>query len=133
MKKEIIIVSIIVIVIIVIDTISQKKLSNVADNINNQLEDIIISLKRSFKNDEIEYKDIVDKIKKASNDWDEWEKTLSLYIEHDELEKVDRSIVIIKSNIENSNYEDIESDLKECIYILNHIKNKQSLSLYNLF
>lgn len=133
MKKEILIVSIILIVIIIINIICQKHLSNSIKDINMQLEEISDIFRNNYSDKSFDDNSINNKIKSVSKKWDEYEKRLSLYIEHDELEKVDRVIVLIRSNIECRNYEKVESDLKECIFILNHIKNKQTFDISNLF
>ena len=65
--------------------------------------------------------------------WEKYEKTLSFFIEHDELEKVSAKVAIIKENVKNKEYEIALEDIVETKYLLEHIKDKYNLSLKNIF
>ena len=58
---------------------------------------------------------------------------MSFYIEHNELEKVNSSLVRFKSYIELEDYQEAITELEECKYILEHIKDKQRMQIINLF
>ena len=67
---------------------------------------------------------------------DEWKiinKKTSFYLEHDELEKVNSSMVKFKSFFELGEYSEAIPELENCKYILRHIKDKESLNPINLF
>ena len=53
--------------------------------------------------------------------------------EHDELEKVDTYLVALKSNIESEDYEQAVENLDICVYILEHIDDKEAFLLKNIF
>ena len=66
----------------------------------------------------------------------EWNKKLnflSCYIEHNELEKVARQLTLIKGNIDVGEYNQAVPQLDDCVYVINHIKDKESLIIRNLF
>ena len=54
-------------------------------------------------------------------------------IEHDELEKVHLYIVGIDSNINTDEYSQAIGELDKCAYILEHIEDKYSVNLDNIF
>ena len=87
--------------------------------------------------EEIEKLDEDEKIlKQASENYEKWlkyHKRLAFYIEHNELEKVETNYVAGKSFIENAKYEDAISEVEKTIYVLQHINDKYSVNLENIF
>lgn len=136
MKKEICVVCIIFILIVIINIISQKYLSKSVDETKKQLDQLSLiseqylnSKENSTINDN---PDIKEQIKNTNDEWNKYKKNLSLYIEHDELEKVDTSIVLLDSFINVEDYEEAIPEIKECMYILDHIREKQKINISNL-
>ena len=65
------------------------------------------------------------------NIWSKWEqkqKKLAFYIEHDELEKVHTSIVKMKSYVENENFSEAMAELEEGKFVIEHIQEKNSFN-----
>ena len=54
-------------------------------------------------------------------------------MEHDELEKVNTQIVLVRGFLESDTPEDSIPEIEEGIYILEHIKEKEKLSIKNVF
>ena len=142
MQKEIIIVIIIAIIIISADILTQKYTKNSFENINNQLDEIKIIGKELEKVKESQNailesqekkKRLEEKIENMQNDWEKINKTTALYIEHDELEKVNASMIKFKSYFELEEYSEAIPELEDCKYILNHIKEKEAMQFINLF
>lgn len=142
MQKEIIIVIIIAIIIISADILTQKYTKNSFENINNQLDEIKIIGKELEKVKESQNailesqekkKRLEEKIENMQNDWKKINKTTALYIEHDELEKVNASMIKFKSYFELEEYSEAIPELEDCKYILNHIKEKEAMQFINLF
>ena len=79
----------------------------------------------------------IEKAKKQINNiggkWEEKQKKLAYYIEHDELEKVHTSIVTMKSFFETKDFSAAMAELSEGKFILEHIQEKNSLNLQNIF
>ena len=65
--------------------------------------------------------------------WEEEQKKLAFYIEHDELEKVHTSIVKMKSYVENENFSEAMAELEEGKFVIEHIQEKNSFNLQNIF
>ena len=129
MYKELIISAIIVISIFVLDYITQKYTDKV---INEAIQDLTI-IKQAMKQEDFDN----EKILKKSNDnyekWMKYHKKLAFYIEHNELEKVETNYVAGKSVIENEKYEDALSEIEKTIFVWQHINDKYSINLENIF
>ena len=127
MRKEIIIVCIIVITIFVTDFITQNFTK---ENIK-LIEDKLNVMKESINNNETQ--NLNNQIKELEDKWAQIDNKMSFYIEHNELEKVNSSLVKFKSYIELEDYQEAITELEECKYILEHIKDKQRMQIINLF
>lgn len=126
MYKETIIIIIIIILIILGDIITQKYTEKTVSEISiglYELKDCI------SQNKEEKYK----KIENIEEKWNKKSETLAYYIEHDELEKVNTSLTLMKGYLEMEDYSQGVPELENCIYILYHIQDKQSLKIINLF
>lgn len=127
MKKEMIIVSIILIATIIVNFITQKYTSDSVDKINSTLSEI---LKIAEEEDSDK---LGSKFRELDTEWRKVNNNLAYYVEHDELEKVDTSIVTLKSYLNEQEYKEGITETKKCIFILEHIKDKGKLTVINLF
>ncbi len=127
MQKELVICVILVILIIIGDIVTQNYTKNTVNYITGELE----SLKQSlFEKDD----DKADKeISKIDNKWKEVYDKLAYYIEHDELEKVESNFTACKSLAKTREYEQSISELEKTVYVLEHITDKYSFNLVNIF
>lgn len=127
MQKELVICVILVILIIIGDIVTQNYTKNTVRYITGELE----SLKQSlFEKDD----DKADKeISKIDNKWKDVHDKLAYYIEHDELEKVENNFTACKSLAKTGEYEQSISELEKTVYVLEHITDKYSFNLVNIF
>ena len=127
MKKEIIICVVVVALVIALNVISEAHTDLIMDDTESSLgtlrKDLFIE---NSENIEKEIKDILDK-------WDEDKELLSVYIEHNELEKIETCLREINSNIETEEYNIAIQSLDTCVFLMNHIKDKYKLSIKNIF
>ena len=72
-------------------------------------------------------------IETISNKWEDKQKKLAYYIEHDELEKVDNAIVTMKSYIKTNDFSSAMAELEEGNFVIEHIQEKNSFNLQNIF
>lgn len=134
MKKEMIIVSIILIATIILNIVTQKYTAYSVKVINEQLEQIFQLTLNDFDNKSDNNKnDILSKVDKLSDEWNIMNKELAFYIEHDELEKVDTSVVTIQEDIRLGQYEEALPEIKKCEFIITHIKEKEAVKIINIF
>lgn len=130
MYKELICCVLIIVLIFSLDFIAQgytdSSISKTKDDIAELKNEI--SKKENIDNDEVKQKanSIFDK-------WDEYHKKLAYFIEHNELEKVETNMTASKSFIELNQYELATVELDKTIFILDHINDKYSFSLENIF
>ena len=128
MKKELIICIIIIGLIIIMNIIAQKFTIKSIEMMNIYLS----NLEKEILENENE-KEISNKITKIDEEWHKMQDKLSFYIEHDELEKVETRIANIKGMEEVEKYDDILPQIEECIFLLEHIRDKNTLILRNIF
>lgn len=129
MYKELIISAVIVISIFALDYITQKYTDNV---INDAIKDLT-TIKQAMKQEPVKNERV---LKQASDNYEKWlnyHKRLAFYIEHNELEKVETNYVAGNSFIENAKYEDAMSEIEKTIFVLQHINEKYSINLENIF
>ena len=72
-------------------------------------------------------------LENISNKWEEKQKRLAYYIEHDELEKVHTAIVTMKSYIKTNDFSSAMAELEEGKFVIEHIQEKNSFNLQNIF
>lgn len=127
LKKEIIICFIVVALVITLDVISEAHTDFIMDDTKNNLgtlrQDLFLENSENIKN---EIKEILDK-------WNDDKEILSVYIEHNELEKIETCLREINSNVETEEYNIAIQSLDTCVFLMNHIKDKYKLSIKNIF
>lgn len=129
MKKELIICIFIIALIIIGNVITQNYTNECVSQINKKLD----TLKEISLAKDTDSENINKEIKEIEDDWNCFQETLSYYIEHDELEKVETQIFNIKGFYEIKKYDEIVPELEKCVYILEHIKEKTKLNVKNIF
>ena len=121
MKKEILIVTGILIFIAILIFNCQRYLDHVTENMSNQLKGIRNQTISFSKNDLDQIKDAIDQIDILKSEWEIYEKKLSLYIENEELEKIDTCLIRMKSYLESNQYQEAIPEIDECIFWFQHI------------
>ena len=129
MYKEIIVCILVVILIISMDLLSNNYTKKVFFSINESLG----NLRNEMLKEDKDVNEINDEIKKVEQEWNKKLNILSCYIEHNELEKVARQLTLIKGNIDVEEYNQAVPQLDDCVYVINHIEDKESLLIRNLF
>lgn len=129
MFKEIGICVLIVIIIFVLDTITLNYLEKTISDATDNLQEIKEKVLADEKNDEEIYK----LVKDAYDKWLNYHDNLAVYIEHNELEKVETEFSALIGEIEAKDYEGSVNELNKTVYILNHIEHKYRVSLDNIF
>lgn len=97
----------------------------------NEVTEVFDKIEENISKKDIEQ--IGNEIKNIESKWEEKQKKLAYYIEHDELEKVHTSIVKMKSYVENENFSEAMAELEEGKFVIEHIQEKNSFNLQNIF
>ena len=129
MYKELVISIIIVIAIVVGNIVTHNYTKDSVAMLNDELNTLRQILLKEEKKQDLLNKQVIE----IEEKWSEKHKVLAYYTEHDELEKVETQITAVKGNIEVEEYEQCIPELDKCIFILNHIKDKDSLMIQNIF
>jgi len=132
MCKEIIIISVILIIVLTLNYITQNYTKYCVSEVSSELNILREKIKTEIEKEE-PTKELDTSIDEIHNKWDEMYKKLAYYIEHDELEKVETFLTNIRSDIETEELEHSIENLDACIFILEHIRDKEKLSLANIF
>ena len=134
MQKELIISIVIIIAIIIINVVANNYTEKSVHYLDDKLDEIKQLSLEDNENNTTQNKDkIQEKIRKFREDWSKINASMALYIEHDELEKVNTSLVILEQNLILGEYVQGIAELENCKYILNHIEDKESMRIINLF
>ncbi len=128
MKKEIIICIVVVIGVIVLNILTGNYTKESVESIKNEL----YTIKENINSRE-EENVIYEKIQDLKYCWNNRYETLSYYIEHNELEKVNLYIVGLESGINTKEYNQAIEELDKCVFTLEHIEDKYSFRLNNIF
>ncbi|MBO5004419.1 MAG: DUF4363 family protein [Clostridia bacterium] len=128
MYKEIIIIVLIVILIFGLNIITQNYTESTAKVIQESLDEI-----KEDIDDKQECKIIQEKINKLNDEWENRNNKLAYYLEHDELEKIESELTALNSNIIMEDYEQGRESLDRCYFLLEHVKDKETITLSNIF
>lgn len=128
MQKELVICIIIVIAIIIGNVITHNNTKSAVAEVSEGLQSVSDRIFEDKNSKEIE-----EAIVSSKEIWDKKYQTLAYYIEHDELEKVSEAIVKAKSNISAEEYNTAIENIDSCIFLLQHIEEKDKFSLKNIF
>ncbi len=126
MFKEVIISAAIVIAIIVLDILLGRFVDDKMNHTVELLNNVEISIREN------NYEEANKKLKETDEFWKNSEEMLSFYIEHEELEKVDKEFTSLNTFIELENEEALEK-VNNVAYIIKHIEEKDDLKLKNIF
>ena len=129
MYKELLICISIIVVIISFDYMLQKYTDDAVEELTSQIDEI----KTKVMNDDFDSTQIENKTDELYLKWEEYNNKFSYYIEHTELEKVETAFIVYKSYLKSKQYYDAIAESEKTKYILNHIKEKYSFSLANIF
>ena len=125
MKKELIICLVIICSIVIGDIWLQNYTSKTLDTISTNLEE----LKETLNDNKFSKEKVI----QVNNEWDKKFNILTCFLEHDELEKVKTQLVMITAGIDVEDTEHVYEEIDKAVYILDHIKDKNSLKLDNIF
>ena len=128
MIKELLIIIIIIVSIFTLDSITQSYTENNIDEIIRGLNNLQDDIRNNENKEKME-----EYISTIKNRWTEMEVKFSYYLEHDELEKVDTEVNGLSSYIETCENNLALAEIEKTIFILEHIKEKNTFTLGNVF
>ncbi len=132
MQKEIFIVIIIIIAIVSIDVLTNNYTKKNFGRIDEKLEEIK-KIGLSLINEEDKEDELKNKLGELEKDWHNINSKTAFFLEHDELEKINSSMIKFKSYFELEEYTEAIPELENCKFILKHLQDKEAIDLINLF
>ena len=131
MIKELVISIIIVVLIFVGNVITQ----NYTDESVKEAVSVLNEIREEMikEDEEINFELAEQKINEMHEKWDVRYEKLAYYIEHNELEKVETELTGLRAYIDKKEDIEVLAELDKSIYILQHIKQKNSFNLKNIF
>lgn len=130
MKKEEIITIIIMSIIIIADLITQKYLDNTVSLVSGKLYDL---KEIASDNEEMQENELENRINDIYKEWKDKCKELSYFIDHEGMEEIDLNLEKAKENFKLNQKDDAITEINEGIYKLNFLRDKQKLTLSNVF
>ena len=118
--------------IVVGDTFTTRYTNKSIETTTQSLSEIREEMEKKNE-EEIDADKLKEQIKNIRNDWNKRHKKLAIYIEHDELEKIETNLSGLNGYLDKEEYGDSMAQLDISVYVLEHIKNKTTLSLINIF
>lgn len=115
--------------IVITNIITQNYTKECVNQMNQKLD----VLKEVSLSENINEQDIINQINSVEEEWNTFQEKLAFYIEHDELEKVETQIFAMKGFSEIKKYDEVVPELEKCVFILDHIKEKTTLNVKNVF
>lgn len=110
---------------------AKKYLDNSADKISKELielkENIIIARETDNTNQ------IIQQISEVEKDWEEASNIWSIIVIHQEIDNVESAIIKAKACIENGELEDALQEIELANFFVNHVKEREEVSLKNIF
>ena len=136
LKKEFFLIIGIASFIIILEIVTNKITEKSVIRIEGMIKKVNLLLNEGTNISEIDfnYKNQLEKeIENLKKEWFIEQDKLSIFSEHDELEKVTRCLITLEENAKNEEYKIALEDGSEFLYWLNHIKEKDKLELKNIF
>lgn len=129
--KEFTIIFIILIIIIGGALYIDKYLKNSSEELAEMLEDLKekINLVEEKKN----VKEVKKEAEEIYNKWEEVEEKWAFIVLHSELDLIETSFVRMKAQIEESEFSRSIEEIDACIFLVNHISEKERFCLKNIF
>lgn len=123
--KDSAIIFVIIVMVIIGNIISQNILKQDSENLTNKLED----LKQNINQKEL----AKEKVNEIYELWEEIDSRWSIIITHQELDLIKTAILTIKAGIEVDDHQIAYEQIENSIFLVGHIKEKEALSLKNIF
>ena len=99
----------------------------------NTLVDSLEELKKEIILGNSSKSDLEQKIKEIYLNWQNTNKNWSNLVLHQETDSIETSLIRIKAKIKIGDFEESIEDIDTAIFLINHIKEKEKLSLKNIF
>ena len=126
MKKELFIIFLILVFVIVGDFFVQKYVHESFDTISNSLREL--QSNPQYSNEQ--KNKIIDEMNMF---WNNRFEKLTCIVEHSEVEKIKNGLISVSAGIDTGDDNYVYQEVEKTIYAIEHLEDKQTLKLYNIF
>ena len=127
MYKEIIISIGIIGIVIIADCLTQTYTKKSVNKLSSELDILRKYLIEENENGSKE------QAQKVNDSLEKIHSNLAYFIEHDEIEKIETNFTACKSFVNSQSYDLAINELEKTIFVLNHLTDKNSFNLENIF
>ena len=129
--RDWLIITAIIIIIVGGDIMMQTHLNKTADELINNLQDL---KQKTILAKETENRENIKKqINEIDEKWEKINKTWAEIVVHQELDNIQQSLTKAKSNIEEGGLEDALQEIETVLFFVEHVKQREKISLKNIF
>ncbi len=125
--KEYLIVLMILVIIFLIDFMTNKSLGKSTEWMRNGIESVEKKVKEQNQ------EEAKNEFYELEGRWKDDVSRLALFVEHNELEKISGDIVLIESNFDTGDTDELFQNISDLKFMLEHIEEKNQLKWKNLF
>jgi len=129
MYKEIIIIILVLAIIIIGNVVLQNNTIKSVTEISSNL----LTLRDELIKQDVSQQEAKKQMENIQKNWEKQYNIMAYYIEHNELEKVETELTMLKADIDTKEYAQGVENLDNCIFILKHIKDKSAMKIVNIF
>ena len=130
MKESIIIIAVIILVIAA-SIISQNYLNQSSDMLLGKLETLKTEIQNAKQTGALE--NAIELSENVLNNWEEINKNWSMLVVHEELDLIELSLIGVKASVESGSAEDALQEIDKSLFLVGHIKEKESFKIKNIF
>lgn len=129
--KESIIIIAVIILVIAASIISQNYLNQSSDMLLGKLETLKTEIQNAKQTGALE--NAIGLSENVLNNWEEINKNWSMLVVHEELDLIELSLIGVKASVESGSAEDALQEIDKSLFLVGHIKEKESFKIKNIF
>lgn len=129
--KESIIIIAVIILVIAASIISQNYLNQSSDMLLGKLETLKTEIQNAKQTGALE--NAIELSENVLNNWEEINKNWSMLVVHEELDLIELSLIGVKASVESGSAEDALQEIDKSLFLVGHIKEKESFKIKNIF
>ena len=129
--KDIITIIIILALILGGAYLTSRYLKQTTGELITQIGNMNKKLEKALETDE--RKEIIEEAERIQNMWEQIEKVWGIIILHEELDNIKSSIYKLRSNAEYGEIHDCLEEVEKLKFLIGHIREKDQLSIVNIF
>lgn len=129
MKRILVVISIIFVLVISMNIVLKKHIGKVCNEMYSRIDEI----KQELMKEETDFEKVRSNSQKMEDYWMSQYDVLAYYIEHSELDKVNIQLAGLQGYVATEDNHESVANLDTCVFILQHIQDRETLKLRNIF